>query len=99
MIEKLCIICCIVTIFSENPTYDPTFFLRRYIINLLSFCFWSLNLFSLADFSIGVYSLRFQMSHSRYLCIAHAVEEHDEYFVKQKIEMDILAYHVYRWLH
>jgi hypothetical protein len=56
-------------------------------------------LFSLADFSIGVYSLRFRISHSLYLCIAHAVEEHDEYFVKQKIEMDILAYHVYRWLH
>jgi hypothetical protein len=57
------------------------------------------QLFSLANFSIGVYSLRFRISHSLYLCIAHAVEEHDEYFVKQKIEMDILAYHVYRWLH
>jgi hypothetical protein len=48
------------------------------------FCFLSLNLFSLAIFLIGVYSLRFRMSHSLYLRIVHAIEGHDDCFVQKK---------------
>jgi hypothetical protein len=52
--------------------------------SIIFFCFVSLNLFSLAVFLIGVYSLRFQMTRFLYFRIVHFIEEHDYYFVQKR---------------
>jgi hypothetical protein len=65
----------IVTIyFLENPTYGPTFFRHKFTISSLSFLFLVFEYVFIAIFLIGVYSLRFQMSHSLYLRIVQVVE-------------------------
>jgi hypothetical protein len=55
------------------------------------FCFLSLNLFSLAIFLIGIYSLRFRMSRSLYLHIVHVVEGYGDYFVQKRDRNECLG--------
>jgi hypothetical protein len=83
MIEKLHIQRCIVIIFHKiQPMVQLS--LDTGLQSVHIFCLLSLNLFLLAIFLIGVYSLRFWMSHSLYLRIVHAVERHDDYFVQKR---------------
>jgi uncharacterized membrane protein len=98
MIEKLHIRHCTMTIFSKNPTYGPTFFRHRFAINQLSLFIIVVHVFAGSFAYYCLFALVSDVLFFIYLCIVHAVEGHDDYFVQKEIEMVALGYHVRRRL-
>ena len=69
--------------FSENPTYGPTFFRRRFAFNP-PIWFRNSQFILFLCFLIRISFLRFRMGRSLFMRIVQAVEQHDDYFVQKR---------------